>query len=73
LKLVAAACTVKVVVCMAPPESDGGAKLQIHPAGSPEQPNDTAAENPFCGATVTLSAAGCVEVTVAAVVDRLNV
>jgi hypothetical protein len=32
-------------------ETVSGAKLQVHPAGSPEHANDTDPENPFCGAT----------------------
>jgi len=52
--------TVSVVVAAAP---DGvtvvGEKLHEAPDGKPEQLNETAEANPFCGVTVTVVFPGC--------------
>jgi hypothetical protein len=56
-----------VVVAAAP---DGvmlaGEKLQDAPDGSPEQLNETAAENPFCGVTVMVAVPGCPDAALSA-------
>ena len=54
------------VVVAALPEgvTVAGEKLHDAPAGSPEQAKETAAENPFCGATETVAAPLCPAVTV---------
>ena len=50
--------TVMVVLCGVLPDRVAGAKLQPHPLGKPEQANDSAALNPFSGATLTVKDPG---------------
>jgi hypothetical protein len=64
--------TVIVVLCGALPDRVAGAKLQPHPLGKPEQANDSAALNPFSGATLTVKDPGVLCVTVSAPLDKVS-
>ena len=64
--------TVMVVLCGALPDRVAGAKLQPHPLGKPEQANDSAALNPFSGATLTVKDPGVLCVTVSAPLDKVS-
>lgn len=64
--------TVMVVLCGALPDRVDGAKLQPHPLGKPEQANERAALNPFCGATFTVKDPGVLCATVSVLLDSVN-
>jgi hypothetical protein len=61
-----------VVLCGALPDRVAGAKLHPHPPGKPEQANDSAALNPFSGATFTVRDPGVLCVTVRVLLDKVN-
>jgi hypothetical protein len=63
---------VNFVLSGAPPESVGGAKLQAHPLGSPEQAKDNEALNPFSGATETVKDPGVPCVMLRALLERVS-
>ena len=50
--------TVMVVLCGVLPERLDGAKLQLHPRGSPEQANDRAVATPLVGVMVSIRVPG---------------
>jgi hypothetical protein len=52
------ALMVIVVLSGALPDSVGGAKVQLHPLGRPEQAKDREPLNPFSGATETVKDPG---------------
>lgn len=64
--------TVIVVLCGAPPDTVAGAKLQPHPLGKPEQANESAALNPFSGATFTVKDPGVLCATVRVPLDKVS-
>lgn len=64
--------TVMVVLCGALPDRVAGAKLQPHPLGKPEQANDSAALNPFSGATFTVKDPGVLCATVSMPLDSVS-
>lgn len=64
--------TVIVVLCGALPERVAGAKLQPHPLGKPEQANESAALNPFSGATFTVKDPGVLCAMVRVPLDNVS-
>ena len=66
------ALMVNFVLSGALPESVGGAKLQPHPLGSPEQTKDNEALNPFSGATETVKDPGVPCVMVRVLLERVS-
>jgi hypothetical protein len=67
-----AALMVNFVLSGALPESVGGAKLQPHPLGRPEQAKDNEALNPFSGATETVRDPGVPCVMVRVLLERVS-
>jgi hypothetical protein len=63
---------VNFVLSGAFPESVGGAKLQPHPLGRPEQAKDNEALNPFSGATETVNVPGVPCVMVSVLLDSVS-
>jgi len=72
LLLLLVVLTVMVVLCGALPDRVAGAKLHPHPLGKPEQANDSAALNPFSGATFTVRDPGVLCVTVSVLPDNVS-
>ena len=66
------AATVIVVVWVEAPATVAGAKLQLHPAGKPEQANDKLAEKPLLGVTVTTREPGFAWLTESAALDSVS-
>ena len=66
------ALMVNFVLSGALPESVGGAKLQPHPLGRPEQAKDNEALNPFSGATETVKDPGVPCVMVRVLLERVS-
>jgi hypothetical protein len=66
------ALMVNFVLSGALPESVGGAKLQLHPLGRPEQAKDNEALNPFWGATETVKDPGVLCVMVSVLLERVS-
>lgn len=72
LLLLLVVLTVMVVLCGALPDRVAGAKLHPHPLGKPEQANDSAALNPFSGATFTVRDPGVLCATVSVLPDNVS-
>jgi hypothetical protein len=71
-RLLLVALMVIVVFSGVLPDSVGGAKLQPHPLGSPEQAKDNEALNPFSGATETVKDPGVPCVMVRALLESVS-
>ena len=58
--------TVIVVLCGVLPDRLAGAKLQLHPLGSPEQANDWAVAEPLVGVMVSIRVPGLLALALSA-------